>query len=115
MWGGMYPGDNFWEIIKGFGEGNGVKETLDYVTTLEKGYHGISVNMVIADNTGDIGYVMLAPVPKRNKSYIPYISSRVLSGETTEFDWVQGELVSGKDYPRVLNPSKGYISTANNR
>lgn len=35
MWGGMSPGDNFIDILQGFAEGKGVKETLDYVTNLE--------------------------------------------------------------------------------
>ena len=31
MWGGMYPGDNFIEIVKNVAEGKGVKDIMDYV------------------------------------------------------------------------------------
>lgn len=112
MWGGMSPGDNFIDILQGFAEGKGVKETLDYVTNLEKGYKGIPMNLVMADNSGDIGYVMVAPVPSR-KSKIPYIGNRVLNGETTDYDW--DGYVHGNLLPRSYNPEKGFISTANNR
>lgn len=68
--------------------------------------------MIMADDQGDIGYVMLAPAPER-LSKIPYIGSRILDGQTSKYDW-KG-LLPASDYPRSINPSKGYISTANNR
>jgi penicillin amidase len=113
MWGGMYPGDDYYQIVIGMAKGNGVKEVLNQIESLELGYKGIQMNMVMADDSGDIGYAMLAPVPKRRSS-IPYHSSRVLNGETTEFDW-EGSLIPGSDYPRSINPERGYFVTANNR
>lgn len=85
-WGGMSPGDDFISILRLFGDGKGVKDVIDHVLTLDKGYKGIPMNMVFADNGGDIGYIMLAPVPDR-KDKTPYIGNRVLNGETTKYDW----------------------------
>lgn len=111
-WGGMYPGDKYWEIIIGFAQGSGVKETLNLITSMEDGYKGIAMNMVMADDKGDIGYVMLASAPDR-KSKIPYIGSRILNGQTTKYDW--NGLLPASKYPRSFNPEKGYVVTANNR
>jgi penicillin amidase len=79
---------------------------------MEDGYRGITMNMIMADDKGDIGYVMLASAPDR-LSKIPYIGSRVLDGQSTKYDW-KG-LLPAKEYPRSINPSKGFIATANNR
>lgn len=79
---------------------------------LEDGYKGIPMNLVMADQSGDIGYVMVAPVPNR-KNKTPYIGNRVLDGETTDYDW--DGFVSGSELPRSYNPEKGYVVTANNR
>lgn len=76
---------------------------------MKDGYKGIAMNLVMADEqSGDIGYVMLAPVPNRKNNY-PLIGSRVLNGETTENDW-DGYL-SAANYPSAINPEKGYIVT----
>ena len=111
-WGGMEAGDNFIDILQMFAEGKGVKDVLDYVVSLENGYKGIPMNLVMADQSGDIGYVMVAPVPSR-KNKTPYIGNRVLDGETTDYDW--DGYVSGSELPRSYNPEKGYVVTANNR
>jgi penicillin amidase len=112
MWGGMRAGDNFIGILEAFANGKGVKEIYDMVEAMEDGYKGIPMNMVMADNSGDIGYVMLAPVPNR-KNKTPYIGNRVLNGETTDNDW-DGYLPA-TELPRTYNPDKGYVITANNR
>jgi acyl-homoserine lactone acylase PvdQ len=44
------------------------------------------MNLVLADNQGDIGYVMLAPFPNR-KDKTPYVGNRVLDGTTSAYDW----------------------------
>lgn len=64
------------------------------------------MNLVLADNNGDIGYMMLVPFPNR-KDKTPYIGNRVLNGETTDFDW--DGLVSVKQLPHTFNPDKGYV------
>jgi len=66
----------------------------------------------MADNNGDIAYMMLASVPNR-KDKTPHIGNRILDGTTSRYDW--DGLVSVDKLPRGLNPKKGYFSTANNR
>jgi penicillin amidase len=68
------------------------------------------MNLVLADNEGDIGYMMLVPFPNR-KDKTPYIGNRVLNGETTDYDW--DGLVSISQLPHTFNPEKGYVQTAN--
>ena len=68
--------------------------------------------MVVAYNNGDIGYMLGAIMPKR-KNNTPYSGCRILDGSNTENDW--DGYHSTKDMPRVSNPKKGFIVTANNR
>ena len=77
-----------------------------------KGYRSLPMNLVLADNSGDIGYMMLVPFPDR-KDKTPFIGNRVLDGETTAYDW--NGLVPVSKLPKSLNPEKGYIQTANQR
>mgnify|MGYP002633286712 CR=1 FL=1 len=70
------------------------------------------MNLVLADEQGDIGYMMLAPYPDR-KDKTPFISNRVLNGETTRYDW-QGLLLQA-ELPQTFNPEKGFIQSANQR
>jgi len=46
----MYPGDNFWQVLLGFAKGSGVKETIELVKSMEDGYRGIAINMIMADD-----------------------------------------------------------------
>ena len=64
-WGGMYPGDKFIDMVKGFADDIGVKKSIDNMLQHTEGYNGIPCNLVMADNSGDIGYMMLVPIPKR--------------------------------------------------
>lgn len=50
------------------------------------------------------------PIRKNSK---PYTGCRVLDGSNSDNDWIGW--VKPKDLPRVINPKKGYIVTANNR
>ena len=48
------------------------------------------------------------------KDKTPYVSTRILDGATSKFDWT-GEIVPLRDLPKSLNPAKGYIVSANGR
>ena len=98
------------------GETKTVREAIDWFDgeTTEKGWNGFPANFILADTTGDIGYIVVAPAPVR-KDKTPYIGSRVLDGRTTAYDWEFDRTAPLTELPRSLNPSKGYIVTANNR
>jgi penicillin G amidase len=61
---------------------------------------------------GDIAYILGGNLPIR-KSQRPYAGCRVLDGTKSDDDWIGR--VRPKDLPRIVNPKKGYIVTANNR
>ncbi len=72
-------------------------------------FRSISQNIGYADKQGNIGLYCCAGVPirKRDTSY------SVLPGWTAKYDW-QG-MVPFEELPHEFNPSRGYISAANNR
>jgi len=82
-WGGMTPGEGLIQIVKHISNGVGVTELFSKIEEeFKDGYRGIPMNFVVADNAGDIGYMMLAAYPNR-KDKTPFIGNRVLNGETT--------------------------------
>ncbi len=71
------------QIVKHISNGIGVTELFSKIEEeFKDGYRGIPMNFVVADNAGDIGYMMLAAYPNR-KDKTPFIGNRVLNGETT--------------------------------
>ena len=87
---------------------------MDNDPLLKQGYRGVTVNVIMADNSGNIGYQLVAPVPVR-KDKTPFLGLRVLDGRTTAYDWDGSKTVPLKDLARSLNPSKGFVVTANNK
>ena len=78
------------------------------------GFIGFNTNIIMADNSGNIGYYMMAPVPVR-KDKTPYIGCRVLDGTKSDYDWEPNRLTPVTELPRSLNPKKGFLVSANNR
>jgi penicillin G amidase len=68
----------------------------------------------MAFTNGDIAAVTLSTGPIR-KNKTPYSGCFVLDGTTTANDWEEGKYIPSKDLPKLKNPSKGYIVSANNR
>lgn len=68
-----------------------------------------SQNFVYADTEGNIGYQMPGRIPIREKSdgLVP------VPGWNSDYEW-QG-FVPFEELPKALNPSQGFIVTANNR
>ena len=77
-----------------------------------KEWRSVPANVVMADQSGNIGYMLLASSPLRKGDY-PYLGCRVLDGTSSKHDW-EG-IVDLKSLPFVLNPKKGYYMTANQR
>lgn len=115
MWGGMYSDqrDSFLPIVREIANGISVKDLMEKINESgHRGHRSLPMNLVLADNSGDIAYMLLLAFPDR-KDKTPYIGSRVLDGTRSDFDW--NGLVSVSKLPQSLNPKKGYIVTANNR
>ncbi len=66
-----------------------------------------SQNLIYADVEGNIGYQMPGLVPIRAKGD----GSLPVPGWTDEYEWVG--FIPYDELPRVFNPQKGYIATAN--
>ncbi len=71
--------------------------------------HVPTLNVVYADVDGNIGYVGPGALPVR----LNHDGSRPLPGWTSEFDW-RGYLHES-EWPKVLNPGRGFLVTANNQ
>jgi penicillin amidase len=72
-------------------------------------FTSISQNIVYADKKGNIGLYCCAGVPIRKRDKI----WAVLPGWTDEYDW-KG-MVPFDQLPYEYNPTRGYVSSANNR
>ena len=79
---------------------------------LETPFYAVPQNLIMAYRNGDIAYILGATLPIRNNSAL-YMGCRVLDGTTTKNDWLG--YLPNEALPRVINPKKGYIVTANNR
>lgn len=75
-------------------------------------FSSVPQNLILAFDNGDIGFFLANNMPIR-KDGKPYTGCRVLDGTKSDNDWI-GWLEPRK-LPRVINPKKGYIVTANNR
>jgi penicillin amidase len=71
-------------------------------------YRAPSQNLIFADAAGNIGYQTVGLIPIRPNNG----TGLAPQPGTGEFDWVGW--ADFKDMPRVLNPKKGYIASANN-
>lgn len=74
-----------------------------------KGWGLIDHNLVTADTEGNIGHLVRALVPRRPalNGWLP------VPGWTGEYEW--DGVIPWESMPRVDNPERGYIVTANNR
>eukprot|EP01080_Neovahlkampfia_damariscottae_P009650 gene9650-1854_t len=73
------------------------------------GYVAPSMNVLYANDAGDIGYFAVGKVPVRKTGH----SGRFPVKGDGNFDWTQ--VLTSNQLPSILNPDKGYIVTANNR
>lgn len=73
-----------------------------------KTFKSVSQNIVYADVAGNIGLQCSAGVPIRTGDGI-----QIYPGDSSKYDW-KG-LVPFEDLPYEFNPSRGYVSSANNK
>lgn len=112
-WGGFYKDDHVFKYFLAISTAETVPKLMSQFDEIGKdGYFGVSMNFMMADTAGNIGYMMLLPTIQR-KDRTPFIGSRVLDGTVSSFDW-EGALPLLAN-PRALNPKRGFLTTANNR
>lgn len=110
-WGGHILGESYLDLLSGM---TNAKTLFDVQTGLAQipKWKSIPTNVVLADSSGNIGYMLLSTSPMRKNEY-PHLGCRVLDGSTSDHDWL--DIIDLKNLPFVLNPKKGYFLTANNR
>jgi penicillin amidase len=95
------------ESMKRMGEAKNCREFLDagkdYVS-------GSAQNFLCADMNGNIAYSCLGWIPVRGHGMVSWFPK---PGWTGEYEWQGG--ISGTALPRLFNPAKGYLATANNQ
>lgn len=77
-----------------------------------KKWNSVSVNMLMADNSGNIGYMLGSSIPIRNNS-APFRGVIAMKEQGTNYDWV-----GFRDFdllPFHINSEKGYYMNANNQ
>jgi penicillin amidase len=81
----------------------------DALFTAVRGWGLIDHNLVAADTGGHIGHLVRAVAPRRPRinGWLP------VPGWTGEYDW--DGMIPADQMPRVDDPERGYIVTANNR
>ncbi len=68
-------------------------------------------NFVAGDDQGNIGWTIAGPLPHRGQAGIGISFPLPADGSVASFDGV----LAPADYPRVINPAKGQLSSANSR
>lgn len=88
-----------------------INRATDYHTFVAatENMHAPQLNLTYADTDGNVGYCLTGKVPirKNGDGKVP------MSGWTGDFEWI-GYIPFDK-MPRLLNPSNGYVMTANHR
>ena len=111
VWAGHVPGESLLSGLDFMTKSKDLPSFIEKIKGLGT-YLSVPQNIVLADTSGNIGYMLLSSSPKRKNEY-PYLGCRVLDGTTSDHDW---EGIVGIDHlPIVLNPAKAYYMTANHR
>lgn len=99
-------------VLQTFNECNTLFCVKDKVKKNIKEWRSMPLNIVLADNSNNIGYMLVSSAPQRSNEY-PYSGTFVQDGTTSKHDW-EG-VIPFKNLPFVINPKKGYFVNANNR
>ena len=109
------PGEDSWKVMDLLYNTDSVPDAFSKLDEFGKdGFVGLAQNFMLTDNSGNIGYYLIMPVPIR-KDKTPYIGARVLDGTTSAYDWEPLKNAPLTELPRSLNPKKGFLVAANNR
>lgn len=110
-WAGATDEEGTTKVLRDFIKATHIKD-IDTIVNSMKVFNSVPQNLIVAFANGDIGFYLANNIPIRKNSK-PYTGCRVLDGTTSDNDWIG--FVKPTDLPRVINPKKGYIVTANNR
>ena len=111
QWSGAINEEGTTRVLRDFIRATSFKD-IDRMVNSMKVFNSVPQNLIVAFQNGDIGFYLANNIPIR-KDGKPYTGCRVLDGTTTATDWIG--YVKPSDLPRVINPKKGFIVTANNR
>ncbi len=83
--------------------------SVDSLFRAVRGWGLIDHNLVAADTGGNVGHLVRAVIPRRSavNGWLP------VPGWTGEYEW--DGVIPAEQMPRVDNPARGYLVTANNR
>ncbi|MDG6217832.1 MAG: penicillin acylase family protein [Candidatus Thermoplasmatota archaeon] len=73
-------------------------------------YRNPGIHCVFGDNSGNIGYSIMAGIPLRSNSF-PFSGSVAQPGNSSRYSWV--EMIPYEVLPHVFNPSDGVLFSAN--
>ena len=111
QWSGAIDEEGTTNVLRDFIRATSFKD-IDRMVNSMKVFNSVPQNLIVAFQNGDIGFYLAHNIPIR-KDGKPYTGCRVLNGSTTDTDWIG--FVKPSDLPRVINPKKVFIVTANNR
>ena len=110
-WSGAINEEGTTKVLGDFVKATNINDVEKVVNSM-KVFNSVPQNLILAFSNGDIAFYLANNIPIRKNSK-PYSGCRVLDGTTSENDWIG--FVKPSDLPRVINPKKGFIVTANNR
>ena len=79
------PGETMFELHNSLVESKTVRYVEENLYRMEY-WKSAPINMVMADRSGNIGYMLLSASPIR-KNWYPYLGCGILDGTTTFHDW----------------------------
>jgi len=103
-WTGYETSDEL-KALMGMAKARNAREFLDALKDLRAPIQ----NWVYADSAGNIGYIAGGLLPKRKKG------SGLMPAPGDDPDYTWDGFVPFDELPQVMNPSSGYIATANNK
>jgi acyl-homoserine lactone acylase PvdQ len=75
-------------------------------------YRSVPASTVISDDSGNIGYQLLATAPI-HKTHYPHVGAHIFNGTSSDYDWIG--VHQFRDLPYGINSQKGFYAAANSR
>ncbi len=96
------------------------KNVSDVLNAFKKYYVAPPQNLVVADRNGNIAYMLVGSVPIRTGSILRINNITLLNRGFLPFNGSKNEglwstWIPPEELPHVINPSQGFIATANNK